>query len=978
MKYRAFISYKHVSSTVFAENLELAVKAYAKPIWRPPMRVFRDEKYLRPGMDLPRLIRRALTASEYLIYLASPAAAQSAWVQDELEFWCQDDARFENLIVVLTDGRIVADPETKRVDWETTDALPRTLAGRIVAVPFYVDLSWARQPEQQSLLNPDYKKAINGLVAALRDVDPIELSGVEILQHRRNVRIRNTFIASIVTLAIALAIAAVFAWDQMRKAEWRAIYSEAQRLAVDSPNLAARRLAELPEGANVAAAPLAWELINRTPVWASAELRGHGDAIWSLVLAPGGGRLASGGGDGTVRLWDLDDPPAPVELRGHRALVLDIAFSPDGRRVATVSEDDATRLWDAASGELLREIPVGDEQVNRVAFRPAGPGFMTVTYHRVELYAGDGPGVTLAEVPRLRNAAWRPDGTAVTTASVEQGVGAQLHPLDGGAALELAGTAEPGAAALVFSPDGATLAVVCGDGTLRLFDADGTARRTLRQPESGSTPPSEIAARLVAFSPDGARVAAAFGRDLVVWPLGAAGAPWVLHHEQAIEDFDLDADARRVVSVDRGGTALLWRREGSAAPTPVELRGHADVQRVALMADGQHAVTGAGDGSIRLWDFLRPLRPVVTLSGHEGAVESAAFAPDGATVVTASDDGTARLWRAADGDALATLRPQRRGALSGAAFSPDGRTVVLAGDAGAALWRPDGEGEARWLTDEPAAQAAFSTDGRLVIVVGEGRRGGADAAVRLYPAGGDADGGEPAPEVYPGEAAMSRFSPLSADGRRVITFRPDDFLALVYPRGGEAPPVRLVGHENLLLDATFSPDGRRAVTASSDWTIRLWDAVGGELERVMTGAGTEVEMARFSPDGSRILSYSAGHMVRLWDLDGRILRKVQADGAPGPVAFSADGGAILIVENGFGGYRAVRVVDSGPEGTSILLSDHAGRILDAAFSADGRRLVSASADRTAKVYALGWPALRETLRTRSPRIYDAVEEEHGR
>jgi hypothetical protein len=53
MKYRAFISYKHASSSGFAERLELAIKAYAKPIWQPPAAIFRDEKYLRPGANLP-------------------------------------------------------------------------------------------------------------------------------------------------------------------------------------------------------------------------------------------------------------------------------------------------------------------------------------------------------------------------------------------------------------------------------------------------------------------------------------------------------------------------------------------------------------------------------------------------------------------------------------------------------------------------------------------------------------------------------------------------------------------------------------------------------------------------------------------------------------------------------------------------------------------------------------------------------------
>src|SRR5688572_5747825 len=124
MKFKAFISYKHVKSTRFAERLELAVKAYAKPLYRPPMAIFRDEKHLRAGGDLPELIRSALEASEFLVFLASPEAAASSWVRDELSYWCADAGRRRRLIVVLTHGTIATDPVTKGIDWARTDALP--------------------------------------------------------------------------------------------------------------------------------------------------------------------------------------------------------------------------------------------------------------------------------------------------------------------------------------------------------------------------------------------------------------------------------------------------------------------------------------------------------------------------------------------------------------------------------------------------------------------------------------------------------------------------------------------------------------------------------------------------------------------------------------------------------------------------------------------------------------------------------------
>ena len=241
-RFKAFISYKHVTSTRFAENLEIAIKAYGKPIYRPPMAVFRDEKYLNPGIDLPKRIRDALDRSEFLIFLASPEAATSNWVEDEIEHWCVKKQRQQRIIIVLTDGKITTDLKTKKIDWTQTDALPSGFAKVLEYVPLYVDLSWAKSDRQQTLLNPDYKKAINAIVATLRGVDPLELSGQEILQHRANVRIRNTLIAAIACLSLLVFAAAWFAWIQMLEAEARAREATSRRLAAESDRLAEGRI----------------------------------------------------------------------------------------------------------------------------------------------------------------------------------------------------------------------------------------------------------------------------------------------------------------------------------------------------------------------------------------------------------------------------------------------------------------------------------------------------------------------------------------------------------------------------------------------------------------------------------------------------------------------------------------------------------------------------------------------------------------
>jgi len=339
MRYKAFISYKHASSGAFAERLELALKSYAKPLWRPPLAIFRDEKYLKPGLDLPQMIRQALDESEYLIYLASPEAAKSSWIKDELAQWCADDNRRRRLIIILTAGQIKIEETSKAIDWEWTDAIPVELRLVLTKVPLYIDCSSITEAERQTLLDPDFKKAVNAIVATFRGLAPIEMSGQEILQYKKNLRNRNLLIAAAIAMLLAAAIGGSIAFQQNQRAAAEARIAEASQL--DSEALTAAG-AQLPQRAlllAVAAARLTSD--QNEPVTAQAEqtlrdlltatggygISGHTGAIRQLFFLGLPGSLLSIGSDGQAILWRLDGEggaDAGTELIAKRGRILSV------------------------------------------------------------------------------------------------------------------------------------------------------------------------------------------------------------------------------------------------------------------------------------------------------------------------------------------------------------------------------------------------------------------------------------------------------------------------------------------------------------------------------------------------------------------------------------------------------------------------------------------------------------------------------
>ena len=712
------------------------------------------------------------------------------------------------------------------------------------------------------------------------------------------------------------------------------------------------------------------QILNVEGLGLARELKAHAGAVNALDAFPGGKELLSGGDDGMVRQWKVDEDKAVRELK-HEGAVTALAVRPDGKRFASAGTNGMVKLWNGEDGKLVAELK-GDRYADELAAeaeRTLIVAKSTTEFHEKAVETADAE--NKKQIERVAKATSTNTFTEKVFLEKEKALKeAESAKVDAEKALtnllaEIQKVTEDFENADKSAKDAAVKTKAAADKATQAQLASERASFSRTEAERIAADTTSVAAKTKAalsnadaakdtaqrIADESAAVAAksktfaeAVAADAEMKAKQAVEAK--IAAEKMIEEVAAlsFAAGRLKPAYDKTVAEAPEKRKQATNQIESTTKALAGAEQEFKRAETRKSVTGhelelALGAAQRASNGLATVKSVLedavayqrktegevdrlkkAVSSLVRPVRLLAFSPDNLTLATFGNDGHAHTWSAENGAPFevfgrSTAPGGNTSALPALAFL-DSQTLLAAnGERELVAWdlnpmwifeRAIGTGD----LDSPFADRVnavrFSPDGN-VIATGGGEPT-RSGEIKLWNA---ADGKflREFANVHSDAVLSLDFSP---DGKYLASSSADRFVRVVDLASAKVVKA-FEGHTSYVLGVAWKRDSRTLASAGADNVIKIWDFVTGERKKNIDGAGKEVTSIAFVGVTDQAVATSGDSQVRLLRANGEKVRSFEgATEFMNCGAATPDGRAVVA-----GGQDGVLHVWNGTNGQKI-------------------------------------------------------------
>jgi predicted NACHT family NTPase len=569
--------------------------------------------------------------------------------------------------------------------------------------------------------------------------------------------------------------------------------------------------------------------------------------IFSIAFTSDGQILATGDGNGSIRLWDVINGKELRILSEHSDLVWSIAFSKDNKLLASASNDKKLVIWNVETGQCLT---INIEQSG---------GCYSVKFH--------------------------PLNSSVISSCIDGTIriwdsnsGVHIATLEGHTAV---------VRSICLDQSGSILVSGGSDGTVRVWSLESGQCIRIHTSDSRII-------RQVIISPDGQTIAFDDYKSIFLQSINGNSLGILEGHDDWVYSMAFSQDGNFLASGSRDTKVKIW--DVASRTCVATLEGHTNTVHAAAFSPTQLIVaTGGFDSSLRLWD-ITSATPLKIFQGDMTWIRAVRFQVEASTIVSGDDNGDIKIWDMNQRRCTALMRGHTK-AIYSICSSNDNELVISSGyDKTIRIWSLTNYQCQKVLQAESTVFSVALCADKSMFATGHH-----SSIIKLWnTASGECirnfeghTGWVKSVQFSPNEQLLASCSSdktvrvwnvSNGNCLQVLNLYSDYLLSVAFhssgkwlATGGYEGVVRILsletagcigelqGHGSWIRCIAFQPNSDLLASAGNDATIRLWSMESGRCLMILHHTSI-VESIAFSQDGSQLVSSGRDGAVRIWDV----------------------------------------------------------------------------------------------------------------